>query len=73
MARPRVIEITISDPATILLLRRYRQFLAEQDCVEGSMGQIVEGMALAFMDDHERFGDWCRQRALAASNGETQA
>ena len=71
MARPRVIEIRISDPETVLLLERYRQFLAEEDCVEGSMRQIVEGMALAFLDDHERFGTWCKQHALAASNGET--
>lgn len=73
MARPRVIEIRISDPETVLLLERYRQFLAEEDCVEGSMGQIVEGMVLAFLDDHVRFGAWCKQRALAASNGETHA
>lgn len=28
MARQRVIEITISDPETVLLLRSYREFLA---------------------------------------------
>lgn len=69
MAQQRVIEITISDPKTVLLLRSYRKFLAEEDGVKGSMQQIVEGMALAFMDDHDNFRAWCTKRALAATRG----
>ena len=72
MAHKRVIEISISDPETILLLQCYHQFLAEEDGVTGSMGKIVEGMALAFMDEHDNFRAWCTKRALATSGG-TQA
>ena len=69
MARQKVIEITISDPETVLLLRGYRRFLAEEDGVRGSMQQIIEGMALAFMDDHDNFRTWCAKRALSAPRG----
>lgn len=72
MARKRVIEISISDPETILLLQSYRQFLVEEDGVNGTMQQIVEGMALTFMDDHDDFRAWCRKRALSASKGDCE-
>nr|WP_199044340.1 hypothetical protein [Dyella sp. ASV24] len=65
MASKRVIQITISDPATVLLLQRYRQFLVEEESVGGSMQQIVEGIALAFMDEHDSFRAWCTKRAPA--------
>ena len=69
MARERVIEITINDPATVLQLQRYRQFLAEEDGVNGSMEQIIEGMALAFMDEHDNFRVWCTKHATATAKG----
>lgn len=72
MARKRVIQITISDPGTVLLLQSYRKFLVEEESVDGSMQQIVEGMALAFMDEHDGFRAWCTNRALADAQ-ETRA
>lgn len=69
MARERVIEITINDPETVLQLQRYRQFLADEDGVNGSMEQIIEGIALAFMDEHDNFRAWCTKQALANAEG----
>lgn len=61
--------ITINDPETILKLQRYRQFLAEEDVVDGSMDQIAEGMMLGHMGDHDRFLDWCVSNAQPAPLG----
>jgi hypothetical protein len=52
--------ITIDDPDTILLLKKYRRFISQEDAVDGTMDQIAEGLILTMLDDNGRFADWVR-------------
>lgn len=68
------ITVTITDPATIQLLARYRQFIAQEDQVEGTLDQAAEGLILGCLDEHDRFNTWCHdQPAAQASADDAQA
>jgi hypothetical protein len=52
--------ITVTDPATIQLLARYRQFIKDEDGARGSIAEVVEGLIVGQLDGHERFAHWRR-------------
>lgn len=56
------ITVTIDDAATIQLLARYRQFIAQEDLVEGTLDQAAEGLILGCLDEHHRFNAWCQDQ-----------
>jgi hypothetical protein len=60
------ITVTIDDPATIQLLTRYRQFIAQEDNAEGTLDQAAEGLILGCLDEHHRFNVWCQDPATQA-------
>jgi hypothetical protein len=59
------ITVKIDDPATIQLLARYRQFISQEDHVEGTLDQAAEGLILGCLDEHHRFNAWCQYQAAA--------
>lgn len=56
------ITVVIDDPATIQLLAKYRQFIAQEDFVEGTLDQAAEGLLLGCLDEHHRFNTWCKNQ-----------
>lgn len=59
--------LTITDPATIEMLVRYKTFLKVEDEAAGSMNEIAEGLIVGFLDGHDRFADWRHSAATAAA------
>jgi len=62
--------ITIEDPDTILLLQKYRRFIAQEDAVDGSMDEIAEGLILGLLDEHRRFASWCKENPTVHRSGD---
>lgn len=60
--------ITVTDPATIDLLARYRQFIKDEDGTGGSITEMIEGLVVGCLDDHERFTSWCRRQNKPVAN-----
>lgn len=58
--------ITVTDPATIELLAKYRQFIKDEDGARGTIAQAAEGLIIGSLDTHERFANWRRRRAGVA-------
>lgn len=52
--------ITVTDPATIELLAQYRRFIESEDGTKGTITEVVEGLIVGCMDDHQRFAMWRR-------------
>jgi len=67
------ITVTITDPATIQLLARYRQFIAQEDQVEGTLDQAAEGLILGCLDEHHRFNTWCQDQPAAQALPESRS
>ena len=58
--------ITISDPETIALLDRYKEYVGKIDGVRGTIDQLAEGLMLGSLDLHNRFQRWSREIAVHA-------
>jgi len=52
--------VTITDPATIELLYRYRHYVEQVDDVRASVEQLTEGLVIGLLDGHDRFNSWRR-------------
>lgn len=59
--------ITVTDPATIELLAKYRQFIKDEDGARGSIAEVVEGLIVGGLDTHERFSHWRRSKATGTA------
>ncbi|MDI9239449.1 hypothetical protein QLQ15_11095 [Lysobacter sp. LF1] len=53
--------ISITDPDTVVLLERYRQYVDQVDGEKGTLDQLAEGLMLGMLDEHNRFREWSRQ------------
>jgi hypothetical protein len=60
--------ITVTDPDTIKLLAKYRQFIKDEDGARGTATEAVEGLIIASLDDHERFANWRRRQTAGAAS-----
>jgi len=56
----------ISDAKTLELLRQYKQYVAQEDGVTGSINQLAEGLMVGCLDEHHRLREWSQQREVAA-------
>jgi hypothetical protein len=62
-----VLVITITDPETVVLLERYRQYVDQVDGERGTLDQLAEGLMLGMLDEHNRFREWSRQTLEVAA------
>ena len=53
--------MSITDPDTVALLERYRQYVDQVDGQKGTLDQLAEGLMLGMLDEHNRFREWSRQ------------
>lgn len=61
--------ITVTDQTTIGLIRLYRQYVREQDQIEGTVRDLAEGLVITFLDEHHRFREWRKANAMNTHAG----
>lgn len=52
--------INITDPQTIALLQKYRQYVSQVERVDGSLDEIAQGLVIGCIDENSEFRHWCR-------------
>lgn len=55
------LHITITDPRTIALFHRYRQYLERVQEVEGTIEQVAELCMYSSLDEDHEFQTWCQE------------
>lgn len=54
------LNITITDPQTIALLRQYSHYISQVEQIEGTLDELAQGLVVGCIDEHPAFRRWCR-------------